>query len=217
MEEQDRVAVMQQFGRTYRAFMSAFEAHVGQPLPRWRILLALHEQAGESSQKRLVERLRVDPGALTRQLKTLEGLGWIARSMDPRDNRVTNVRLTEAGQSATEASLPRRNAFLHDTMAALPDDALSALSGALKMLEVRIGEVAATATLRARGYGVRHGGGRPGAPSGRPKFSGIRTCLLSGKAATNGAPPYGKRAVSTRSEERFDHFVTRYDGSTTST
>jgi DNA-binding MarR family transcriptional regulator len=146
MEEQDRVAVMQQFGRTYRAFMSAFEAQVGHPLPRWRILLALHEQAGESSQKRLVERLRVDPGALTRQLKALEALGWIARSMDTRDNRVTNVRLTQAGRSATEASLPRRNAFLHDTMAGLPDDALRALSGALKMLEARIGEVAATAS-----------------------------------------------------------------------
>jgi DNA-binding MarR family transcriptional regulator len=143
---------MQQFGRTYRAFMSAFEAQVGHPLPRWRILLALHDQAGESSQKRLVERLRVDPGALTRQLKVLEGLGWIARSMDARDNRVTNVRLTEAGLSATEASLPRRNAFLHDTMAALPDEALSALSGALKMLEARIGEVAASANLTdARG------------------------------------------------------------------
>jgi MarR family transcriptional regulator, organic hydroperoxide resistance regulator len=150
MEEQDRVAVMQQFGRTYRAFMSAFEAHVGHPLPRWRILLALHEQDGEElSQKRLVERLRVDPGALTRQLKTLEGFGWIERSMDTRDNRVTNVRLTEAGQSATEASLPRRNAFLHDTMTALPDDALGALSGALKVLEVRIGEVAATAAGQA--------------------------------------------------------------------
>jgi DNA-binding MarR family transcriptional regulator len=126
--------------------MSAFEAHVGHPLPRWRILLALHEQAGESSQKRLVERLRVDPGALTRQLKTLEGMGWIARSMDTRDNRVTNVRLTAAGQSATEASLPRRNAFMHDTIAVLPDDALNALSGALKMLEARISEVAATAS-----------------------------------------------------------------------
>jgi DNA-binding MarR family transcriptional regulator len=143
MEEQDHVAVMQQFGRTYRAFMSAFEAQVGHPLPRWRILLALHEQAGESSQKRLVERLRVDPGALTRQLKTLEGLGWIARSMDARDNRVTNVRLTETGQAATEASLPRRKAFVHDTVAALPDEVLGALSGALKMLEARIGEVAA--------------------------------------------------------------------------
>ncbi|MGF6769258.1 DNA-binding MarR family transcriptional regulator [Paraburkholderia sp. GAS199] len=145
MEQQDRVAVMQQFGRTYRAFMSAFEAHVGHPLPRWRILLALHDQNGESSQKRLVERLRVDPGALTRQLKTLEGLGWIARSMDTRDNRVTNVRLTEAGRAATEESLPRRNQFLRDAMEPLPDEALNALSGALKLLEARIGEVAATA------------------------------------------------------------------------
>ncbi|APA85841.1 MarR family transcriptional regulator [Paraburkholderia sprentiae WSM5005] len=145
MEEQDRVAIMQQFGRTYRTFMSAFEAQVGHPLPRWRILLALHEQAGESSQKRLVERLRVDPGALTRQLKALEGMGWIARSMDTRDNRVTNVRLTEAGRAATEASLPRRNAFLHDTMAGLPDEALGALSSALKLLETRIGEVTGNA------------------------------------------------------------------------
>jgi DNA-binding MarR family transcriptional regulator len=144
MEEQDRIAVVHQFGRTYRAFMSAFEAHVGQPLPRWRILLALHEQAGEASQKRLVERLRVDPGALTRQLKTLENLGWVARSTDSRDNRITNVKLTDEGRTVVEASLPRRNAFLHDTMAALPDEALAALSGALKMLEARIGEVAAT-------------------------------------------------------------------------
>jgi hypothetical protein len=69
--------------------------------------------------------------------------------MDARDNRVTNVRLTEVGQSVTEASLPRRKAFLNDTMAALPDEALSALSGALKMLEARIGEVAATAGVEA--------------------------------------------------------------------
>ncbi|HXZ06982.1 MAG TPA: MarR family transcriptional regulator [Paraburkholderia sp.] len=143
MEDQDRIAIVQQFGRTYRTFMSAFEAHVGHPMPRWRILLALNDQNGETSQKRLVERLRVDPGALTRQLKTLEGMGWIARSMDERDNRITNVRLTEAGRAAIEASMPRRNYFLHETMASLPDDALAALSSALAMLEARIGEVAA--------------------------------------------------------------------------
>ncbi len=113
-------------------------------MPRWRILLALYSQAGESSQKRLVEQLLVDPGALTRQLKTLEGMGWIARSMDARDNRVTNVKLTPVGRAAIEASMPRRNTFLRETIATLPDDALAALSGALSMLEARIGEVAAT-------------------------------------------------------------------------
>jgi MarR family transcriptional regulator, organic hydroperoxide resistance regulator len=150
MEDQDRIAIVQQFGRTYRMFMSVFEAQVGHPLPRWRILLALHDQQGGSSQKRLVERLRVDPGALTRQLKALEALGWIVRSMDTRDNRITNVKLTEAGRAAVEASLPRRNAFLHDTMASLPDDVLTALSGALHMLEARVGEVGAAASASSR-------------------------------------------------------------------
>jgi DNA-binding MarR family transcriptional regulator len=144
MNEQDRIAVVQQFGRTYRAFMSAFESAVGQPMPRWRILLALHEHAGVVSQKMLVERLRVDPGALTRQLKALEALGWVVRSVDARDNRVSNVALTDEGRTATEQGLPRRNAFLHDTMAAMPDDAIEALSSALHMLEARIQDVAAS-------------------------------------------------------------------------
>ena len=148
MDTRDRIAIVHQFGRTYRAFMAVFEAQVGHPMPRWRIMLALYEGGGESSQKRLVEVLRVDPGALTRQLKSLESLGWIARSADARDNRITNVRLTEAGRAATEASLPRRNAFLNQTMS-LPDEALAALSGALGMMEARIAEAAGGGEPRA--------------------------------------------------------------------
>jgi len=139
MDTSERIAVVQQFGRTYRTFMAAFESQVGQPMPRWRILMALYDRGGESSQKRLVEQLRVDPGALTRQVKSLEALGWVERSVDLRDNRITNVKLTESGRAATEAGLPRRNAFLAQTMA-LPDDALAALSGALRLMETRIGE-----------------------------------------------------------------------------
>jgi MarR family transcriptional regulator, organic hydroperoxide resistance regulator len=141
MDQTERIAVIHQFGRTYRAFMQAFESQVGQPMPRWRILVALHEHAGELSQKKLVERLRMDPGALTRQLKALEALGWIARSVDQRDNRISNVVLTEAGREVAEAGMPRRNAYLHDTLSALPDDAIVALSSALHMLEKRIQEV----------------------------------------------------------------------------
>ncbi len=43
-------------------------------LPRWRILLALHE-AGALSQKVLAERCRLDPASLTRQLQAMESLG----------------------------------------------------------------------------------------------------------------------------------------------
>jgi DNA-binding MarR family transcriptional regulator len=149
MDITNRIAVVQQFGRTCRAFMQAFEAQVGQPMPRWRILLALHAHAGELSQKKLVERLRFDPGALTRQLKTLEGLGWIARSVDQRDNRISNVVLTDKGRAVVDAGMPRRTAFLNDTMATLPDDAITALSVALRVLEQRIQHVAATSGAAA--------------------------------------------------------------------
>ncbi|WP_153099347.1 MarR family winged helix-turn-helix transcriptional regulator [Paraburkholderia hayleyella] len=146
MEEQDRVVFVQQFGRTYRAFMSAFEARVGHPLPRWRILRSLYGQPEASaSQKRLIELLHVDPGALTRQLKALETLGWIARSMDARDNRITNVTLTAAGHEAVQTSLPQRNAFLHDTMAGLQDADLARVADIMKWLEVRMGEVSSAA------------------------------------------------------------------------
>jgi DNA-binding MarR family transcriptional regulator len=146
---EDYVAIVQQFGRTYRAFLSGFEAHVGHAMPRWRILLALTDPDGEWSQKRLVERLRIDPGALTRQLKALEAIGWIERSIDARDNRITNVRLTEEGRCAVDASLPQRNAFIRETMGALPDEALAALSVALTKLEARIGDVAQGVLLSA--------------------------------------------------------------------
>jgi MarR family transcriptional regulator, organic hydroperoxide resistance regulator len=143
MDETERIAVIQQFGRTYRVFMQAFESQVGQPMTRWRILIALHGHSGELSQKKLVERLRVDPGALTRQLKNLEALGWITRSVDQRDNRISNVILTDEGRAVVGAGLPRRNAFLHETLSTLPDEAITALSGALRVLEQRIIEVAA--------------------------------------------------------------------------
>jgi DNA-binding MarR family transcriptional regulator len=143
MKDHDRIAAVQQFGRTYRAFMSAFEAQVGQPMPRWRILFALHEEAGQLSQKQLVERLRVDPGALTRQLKNLEALGWVQRSTDERDNRLTNVILTDKGRAVTRDSVPRRNAFLHATMAGLPEESLSALAQALSLMEACIATAAA--------------------------------------------------------------------------
>jgi DNA-binding MarR family transcriptional regulator len=141
MEEQGHVAIVHQFGRTYRAFRAAFEAQVGHTMLRWRILRALSEPDAQWSQKRLAEHLRIDPGALTRQLKALDELDWVERSTDARDNRITNVRLTQTGARAVTASLPQRDAFLYETVGALPEATLTALSDALAMLEMRIAEL----------------------------------------------------------------------------
>jgi DNA-binding MarR family transcriptional regulator len=143
LDEKERTAVVQQFGRTYRAFMTAFESHVGVPMPRWRIMLALRDWPAAQPQKKLVEALGMDPGALTRQVQQLEQAGWIARSVDERDNRLTNVVLTEAGRQEIDKAIPARNAFLADTMDSLPDDMLRSLGETLTLFEARIAAVAA--------------------------------------------------------------------------
>ncbi len=136
-EKHERIAAIQQFGRTYRSFLSAYEAQVGLPLLRWRILLAVSE-AGNVSQKYLAEQLQLDPGALTRQLKSLQTLGWISRSVDARDNRVSNVTLTPSGAAVVAASMPRRNAFLDSVLGKFPDEQLHSLSQSLTLLEASI-------------------------------------------------------------------------------
>lgn len=127
MKLQERIAIFQQFGRTYRAFMTAFESRVGLPLPRWRILLALYDHARlveqgtgaacrddaphsgpNLSQKRLVERLSIDPGALTRQLKQLE------------KPRVDRSQYRRAGQPVDQCRADGRGASGRRARAAAP-------------------------------------------------------------------------------------------------
>jgi Transcriptional regulators len=87
----------------------------------------------------------MDPGALTRQLKVLEQLGWIERTTDARDNRLTNVSLSDAGLAVVLECMPRRIAFINATLDGLPDDLVHALSEALLQIETRLAEVPALA------------------------------------------------------------------------
>src|SRR5690606_21494440 len=75
---------MQQLGRSYRELVAGFEVHTGQSMARWRILVLL-DKSGPMSQKMLARELGIGPAALTRQLKAMEGDGWVQRSNDPQD------------------------------------------------------------------------------------------------------------------------------------
>lgn len=137
MTEFPQLQAIQQLGRTYRALMSAFEANIGQSMPRWRILLHLH-QSGESSQKELAKVLRTDPAALTRQIKVIESMGWVERHTDAHDNRLTNVALTEAGAKVVAETLPQRSAFIEAAFGDFSTDEINELSQMLHTLEERL-------------------------------------------------------------------------------
>jgi DNA-binding MarR family transcriptional regulator len=137
MADITQLQAIQQLGRTYRAFMSAFEADIGHSMPRWRILLALY-RSGECSQKQLARELPMDPAALTRQIKAIESMGWIERHADKADNRVTNVALTASGRDTVQATLPRRTAFIENAFEDLSTEQLGDLSDMLHTLEERL-------------------------------------------------------------------------------
>lgn len=136
--------VIQQLSLTYRAMMLAFDAQVGHPLPRWRIILALAER-GTCSQKFLAEHCRLDPASLTRQLQSMEALGWLSRATDPDDNRLTNVTLTSAGMTVYDEATPRRQAFFDDALEGMTPAEIATLESALGHLEAQFKSVATRA------------------------------------------------------------------------
>jgi DNA-binding MarR family transcriptional regulator len=137
MKESSQLQAIQQLGQTYRTFLSSFEASIGYSMPRWRILLNLH-QAGELSQKELVRRLRIDPAALTRHIKAIESLGWVQRHNDPKDNRITNVALSSLGRKIVHDTLPRRTCFVENAFGAMTAEQIQALTQLLHTLELHL-------------------------------------------------------------------------------
>ena len=133
----EKLKVLQQLGRTYRAFLSAYEKEVGHFLPRWRVMLYLYQEGKPCSQKQLGDTSMMDPGALSRQLSALESLGWIRRNTDQQDKRLTNVSLTPQGKQQVERSLPKRAAFIERTLGDISDRQLEQLMEALLLLEHR--------------------------------------------------------------------------------
>lgn len=133
----EQLKVLQQLGRTYRAFLSAYEKEVGHFLPRWRVMLYLYQEGKPCSQKQLGDASMMDPGALSRQLSALESLGWIMRNTDQQDKRLTNVSLTPQGKQQVERSLPKRAAFIERTLGDISDTQLQQLMESLLLLEHR--------------------------------------------------------------------------------
>jgi len=133
-KQQQGLEVIQRLGQTYRTMQAAFSSNVGHALPRWRILLTLHEH-GICSQKMLAEKCRLDPASLTRLLQAMQQQGWIDRSADQHDNRVTNATLTKEGRSVVDDALPKRSAFFENAMHGMSTEEVQALTRALGILE----------------------------------------------------------------------------------
>jgi DNA-binding MarR family transcriptional regulator len=80
----------------------------------------------------------MDPGALTRQLKALQELGWVKRETSDQDNRITNVILSAQGRDVVEQGLPQRSAFLREVVEKVSGPTMRSFSKGLGQLEAGI-------------------------------------------------------------------------------
>ena len=79
------------------ALLEGVGLHRGQP----RLLRALWENDGLTHTE-LASRLQVQPATITRMVQRMEKAGFIVRSPDQDDQRVSRVHLTEAGHAVRE-------------------------------------------------------------------------------------------------------------------
>lgn len=79
--------------RAYQLF-EAVGLYRGQP----PVLFSLWEQEGQT-QTELADNLRIAPATITKMLQRMERAGFVQRKVDPEDQRVSRVYLTEAGRA----------------------------------------------------------------------------------------------------------------------
>lgn len=78
--------------------------------------------------------LRVNSNT-TAMIDHLEAKGLVKRESDPKDRRVTRVKLTEAGKKIWEEVVPKHDDFIRELLSALTDFETTALTALLEKIE----------------------------------------------------------------------------------
>lgn len=97
LTDSKETSIIDKLQNLYLLLSAQFGNCTGVSPSRFRLLQQLYH-ADEFSQAALQKELQIDSAAITRHLKQLEADGIVARRMNPSDNRVTLVRLTDHGR-----------------------------------------------------------------------------------------------------------------------
>lgn len=130
----ERTTALIQMLRTSNLTLAVFEKATGVHIAHWRVLAFL-AQHSDCTQKQLKDAHRVDPASITRTVKSLERDGLIARRTDPKDNRLTRVVLTEAGEKLVTDVAQRRKDYMRDALRGISPDDVEVFERVLKQLE----------------------------------------------------------------------------------
>jgi DNA-binding MarR family transcriptional regulator len=84
---------------SYVLDMEAILKTIGMDLPRWRVLMLVHEKT-PSGVSEIAERAVIKLSTMTRVIQRMEKEGLVSISTRASDGRITDVSITEAGREA---------------------------------------------------------------------------------------------------------------------
>jgi DNA-binding MarR family transcriptional regulator/GNAT superfamily N-acetyltransferase len=118
------ILALRAFNRFYTRLVGALDEHLlasGFSLPEARLIYELASR-GEATAAALATDLSLDPGYLSRLLRTLVERGLVARAPSPDDGREQRLSLTEAGRAAFAPLEANSNAAVGALLAPLSAD-----------------------------------------------------------------------------------------------
>ncbi|GGV95918.1 hypothetical protein GCM10015535_64390 [Streptomyces gelaticus] len=132
--------ITQVAGRRDRLLAQEFRAF-GVRVAEWRVLLSVAVRPGISL-KETAEHAMVDPTTLSRTVDGMTRSGWLTRSADPADLRITRLELTDAGRGLLERLWPVTDRINQQACAGLPDGAAQLMCRGLREVMRDLGQVA---------------------------------------------------------------------------
>lgn len=88
--------------RAHRAVLQRRMAQLGLHLGQELLIVDIHHNP-DTTQAELVQRIGVEQPTIAKALTRMERTGFVQRTADPGDRRVTRVRLTERGEAVVDA------------------------------------------------------------------------------------------------------------------
>lgn len=137
-QEQEKLIL--QLNEIYRQMSPKFERCTGISQSRLELLHKLME-VDEINQTELRHQVNIDGAAVTRHLKQLDEKGIVTRRKNPEDNRVTFVKLTEAGRTKIERYCKEKETFITQVFKGISDQERAVLSDLLKRVESNVRDI----------------------------------------------------------------------------
>lgn len=134
-----QLTILQLISRTYYHLLPVFERYMGISRARWAVLSQLH-RCGQMSQATLQKHLQVHGAAITRQVKQLEGEGYVLRWPAPHDNRFTLVDLTPVGKELVEGMMARRKSFEDSVLQGITEEEIAVTMRCLSKIKSNLCE-----------------------------------------------------------------------------